>query len=52
MKLRALILVVVLVGGFWFFTSHYSPLVDGHAVGHLFKLIRKFAIPQLFCCTS
>ena len=36
MKFRALILVVILVGGFWFFTSHYSPLVDGHSVGHLF----------------
>ena len=36
MKFRALILVVILVGGFWFLTSHYSPLVDGHSVGHLF----------------
>ncbi len=34
MKLRALILVFILVGGFWFFTSHYSPLVDGHSLGH------------------
>jgi len=37
MKFRALILVVILVGGFWFLTSHYSPLVDGHAMGNLFS---------------
>jgi S1-C subfamily serine protease len=36
MKFRALILVVILVGGFWFLTSYYTPLVDGHAMGHLF----------------
>ncbi len=35
MKLRALLLVVILVGGFWFLTSHYSPLVDGHSLGNL-----------------
>ena len=35
MKLRSLVLIVVLVGGFWFLTSHYSPLVDGHTLGHL-----------------
>ena len=35
MKLRVFILVFILVGGFWFLTSHYSPLVDGHALGHL-----------------
>ena len=34
MKLRALVLVFILVGGFWFLTSHYSPLVDGHTLGH------------------
>jgi S1-C subfamily serine protease len=34
MKLRALILVLILVGGFWFLTSHYSPLVDGRSLGH------------------
>jgi S1-C subfamily serine protease len=35
MKLRAFVLVIILVGGFWFLTSHYSPLVDGHSIGHL-----------------
>ncbi len=34
MKLRPLILVAALVCGFWFFTSHYSPLVDGGTLGH------------------
>ena len=29
MKLRRFLLVVVLVGGFWYFTSHFSPNVDG-----------------------
>ncbi|HTW80525.1 MAG TPA: trypsin-like peptidase domain-containing protein [Terracidiphilus sp.] len=35
MKLRSLVLIVILVGGFWFLTSHYSPLVDGRTLGHL-----------------
>ena len=35
MKLRAFVLVFILVGGFWFLTSHYSPLVDGHSIGHV-----------------
>jgi S1-C subfamily serine protease len=34
MKLRRLILVLLLVGGFWYITSHYSPSVDGNALGH------------------
>jgi S1-C subfamily serine protease len=35
MKLRQLILIVVLVGGFWYLTSHFSPSVDGVSVRHL-----------------
>ncbi|HVU48372.1 MAG TPA: trypsin-like peptidase domain-containing protein [Terracidiphilus sp.] len=34
MKLRRLILIVLLVGGFWYVTSHYSPSVDGDSLGH------------------
>jgi S1-C subfamily serine protease len=34
MKWRQLLLIVVLVGGFWYLTSHYSPSVDGVAVRH------------------
>jgi S1-C subfamily serine protease len=34
MKLRQLILIVVLVGGFWYLTSHFSPSVDGVSVRH------------------
>jgi len=39
MKLRRLFLVVLLVGGFWYVTSHYSPSVDGGTLGRfsLFK---------------
>ncbi|HEX4031692.1 MAG TPA: trypsin-like peptidase domain-containing protein [Terracidiphilus sp.] len=41
MKLRRLVLIVLLVGGFWYLTSHYSPSVDGGSPGHfsLFKSI-------------
>jgi S1-C subfamily serine protease len=35
MKLRQLILIVVLVGAFWYLTSHFSPSVDGVSVRHL-----------------
>ncbi len=31
---RRFLLVVVLVGGFWYFTSHWSPGVDGVSHGH------------------
>jgi S1-C subfamily serine protease len=34
MKMRRLILVLLLVGGFWYVTSHYSPHVDGNSLGH------------------
>jgi S1-C subfamily serine protease len=34
MKLRRLFLVVVLVGGFWYLTSHFSPGVDGVSLHH------------------
>jgi S1-C subfamily serine protease len=34
MKMRRLILVLLLVGGFWYVTSHYSPNVDGNSLGH------------------
>jgi S1-C subfamily serine protease len=34
MKLRRLVLIVLLVGGFWYLTSHYSPSVDGGSLGH------------------
>jgi S1-C subfamily serine protease len=34
MKLRRLFLIVLLVGGFWYLTSHYSPSVDGVSHGH------------------
>jgi len=34
MKLRVILLVVLMVGGFWYLTSHYTPLVDGHSLGH------------------
>jgi S1-C subfamily serine protease len=34
MKLRRLILIVVLVGGFWYLTSHFSPSVDGVSLNH------------------
>jgi S1-C subfamily serine protease len=34
MKLRRLFLIVVLVGGFWYLTSHYSPSIDGVSHGH------------------
>jgi hypothetical protein len=47
MKLRPLILVVVLVSAFWFFTSHYSPLVDGHSLGHFSLFNGKSANPSL-----
>ncbi len=29
MKLRRILLIVLIVGGFWYVTSHYSPNVDG-----------------------
>ena len=38
MKLRTLALIVLLVGGFWYVTSHYSPNVDG--VSHPFSFFR------------
>ena len=34
MRLRRLFLIVVLVGGFWYLTSHYSPSVDGVSLRH------------------
>ncbi len=34
MKLRRLFLIVVLVGGFWYITSHFSPSVDGVSLSH------------------
>ena len=34
MKLRRVFLIVVLVGGFWYLTSHFSPSVDGISLGH------------------
>jgi S1-C subfamily serine protease len=34
MKMRRLIMIVLLVGGFWYLTSHYSPSVDGFSLGH------------------
>jgi S1-C subfamily serine protease len=39
MKLRQLVMIVVLVGGFWYITSHFSPSVDGGSLSHfsLFK---------------
>ena len=35
MKMRRFILIVLLVGGFWYLTSHYSPRVGGSSPGHL-----------------
>jgi S1-C subfamily serine protease len=35
MKFRRLALIVVLVGGFWYLTSRYSPLVDGNSLHHV-----------------
>ncbi|HZP04326.1 MAG TPA: trypsin-like peptidase domain-containing protein [Terracidiphilus sp.] len=40
MKLRRFLLVVVLVGGFWYFTSHFSPNVDGVSRNPLSSLLR------------
>ena len=34
MNWRRFLLVVLLVGGFWYVTSHYSPSVDGVSPGH------------------
>jgi S1-C subfamily serine protease len=34
MRLRRILLIVVLVGGFWYLTSHYSPSVDGVSLRH------------------
>jgi S1-C subfamily serine protease len=39
MKLRQLALIVLLVGGFWYITSHFSPSVDGGSLSH-FSLFR------------
>jgi S1-C subfamily serine protease len=32
--MRRLILVLLLVGGFWYVTSHFSPSADGNSLGH------------------
>jgi S1-C subfamily serine protease len=34
MKLRQFVLIVLLVGGFWYLTSHFSPSVDGRSISH------------------
>jgi S1-C subfamily serine protease len=34
MRLRQLALIVILVSGFWYLTSHFSPNVDGVSMGH------------------
>ena len=33
MRFRRLLLIVVLVGGFWYLTSRFSPIVDGNPLG-------------------
>jgi len=37
MKLRRIILILLLVGGFWFITSHFSPSVGGFSLGHFLQ---------------
>jgi S1-C subfamily serine protease len=34
MKLRQIVLVVLLVGGFWYLTEHWPSKIDGHALSH------------------
>jgi S1-C subfamily serine protease len=41
MNWRRFLLVVLLVGGFWYLTSHYSPGVNGGALGHFSLLGHK-----------
>ena len=34
MKLRQLVMILILVGGFWYLTSHFSPKADGVSRSH------------------